>query len=188
MIYLLLLSFFGFDQDFKKAVAIPAWESKLSFSAYFHETFFYSTVATSDVGIENQPSELFTFRWKEQTELHRQITIPLFTQASLGLKAVFGQQPLPVDILPRLWDYTHQIDSFPEVGTLLGVGPHFMGHLSRSFALEANAGFYGGYWGGDLAAHWANWTFSAGSWGIEGRSAYQSLGSRLWSFEIASRF
>jgi hypothetical protein len=150
----------------------------LKLGASERETLFLTTVPAAALGA-GADTQLWTHRWRLDAE-------PGSTALTSGHGRAFAQliagpQPLPVDCLPRVWDYVHALDPFPELGALVGAGGGWETAWGARSRLRLAAGFYGGYVGAGLEGRFGAFTASAGSWGIEGSSAYQTMGSRIWS-------
>ena len=159
------LSYYGFDLRLQKDFAMIAGLAIHS-SAAVSDTAFHSSIDAATVS---------TVRWKLKNDL---------SGTSLALETVVGPQPLPVDFLPRTWDYVDQLNPWPELGAMTGAGLAWRSRLSdawiRNTSLLARGGFYGGYPGGEIGLEAGDFKASIETWGIEASSAYQTLGQRLY--------
>lgn len=180
------LAYFGFEQ--KAEEPAPTLKAKGAFrvSLEMHETFFHSTIPGSAESLSGESQDLFAFRWKERNEWS--FPFPLLGPSRLGFQFIVGQQPLPVEILPRVWDWTHRLPAFPEMGTLIGGGVHLHTLLGPFASVDWFAGSYAGYFGTGIKWRSHSLSGDVGSWGLEGRSAYLSQGSRLWTARFAFAF
>jgi hypothetical protein len=101
---------------------------------------------------------------------------------------VIGPQPLPVDVLPRIWDDVHPLNSFQDLDAMLGAGAMIELAGAHHTKLSCTAGFYGGYWGGSLALQMGRFQVNAGSWGLGLDSNYQAEPERLWEGTLGWQF
>lgn len=174
-----ILSIYGLDQEVSRVSAVGGGGS-LEGALLLRETLFVPTLGASSLD-PNRGTEFVTFRWKQDTKFWEDVRLPGLQDARVGIESILGPQPLPVDILPRSWDYVHRLQSFPELGAMAGGGAVLKGGWSPRGSFESMAGFYGGYWGGALSGRLGDCIVSLGSWGIESSSAYQGLGQRIWT-------
>lgn len=97
-----------------------------------------------------------------------------------GVHGILGSHPLPVDLLPRIWDRVANTNAWRELGAMSGAG------LSYSpERLEVIGGLYAGYLGGLL--RWkagAHSFLDISSFGIENSSAYRTLGQRVYAANL----
>ncbi|MFL5815309.1 MAG: hypothetical protein ACJ763_17160 [Bdellovibrionia bacterium] len=177
------LYFFGLSQDFAKTFTPSDWKIKPRLSA--HEIEFKTAVSPSSLDVVEGTS-YFAFRWKGQMDATH--PIPALGQTQAGIVAVAGPQPIPVDILPDVWDYSHRMQSFPEIGSMLGAGLRMDKSWSQSASWRNTAGFFGGYWGGESSLHLGAFRANVGTWGIETSSAYRTLGQRIWTASLGMAF
>ena len=105
-----------------------------------------------------------------------------------GLHVLAGSHPLPVPVLPRVWDRVANTNPWRELGAMTGAGASWTAELGPRSTTTVLGGFYGGYLGG--AARWSprpRSRLELGSFGIENSSAYRTLGQRVYqaSFYLA---
>jgi hypothetical protein len=177
------LYFYGLEQDLSMRVQASQWELSPRLSA--HEINFETAVAPSSLDVM-EGNQYFAFRWKAQFEATHEVSI--WERSRGGVVAVVGPQPLPVDVLPRVWDYSHRMQSFPEVGAMLGGGVILSKSWSRSSSWNNVVGFFGGYWGGESSLQLGAFRANVGTWGIEASSAYRTLGQRIWTAGLGVGF
>lgn len=117
------------------------------------------------------------WRWRLESKLSSNRT-----PRGFSARFILGPQPLPQKTLPRVWDYVHRLDPLPEIGTLLGAG---LVWSSPASWIRAEAGFYGGYWGGVIRVGRPDGiALRLENMGIETGSAYRILGERVISAGI----
>ncbi len=153
----------------------------------FKETIFETTTLPAQMDLDQKQS-LITHRWKIISGIERQLLISGINKTSISLQGIAGPQPIPVDFLPRTWDYVHNLYPFPELGTMFGTGLYFKSALSHNTSIGSHLGFFGGYLGGDLLYNWKSITLSLATWGIETTSAYHILGERFWQASVGFSF
>jgi hypothetical protein len=168
--------FYGADLKAEDRLAL-ARRLDLSASAELHETVYLSQTPPASLSY-GSGAQFVATRWRIDSELGARH--PGGVPGRFFAQAVAGPQPLPYALLPRAWDYAHSLDPLPELGTLLGGGLGWESSWGRRGHVRATAGFYGGYVGAGATLSWGRLEASAGSWGIESSSAYQTLGQRVW--------
>ncbi|OFY99339.1 MAG: hypothetical protein A2Z97_02415 [Bdellovibrionales bacterium GWB1_52_6] len=119
---------------------------------------------------------------------HRWKSITFARAYFLGIHLISGPQPIPVDILPRNWDYVHGITTVPELRALLGAGVNVSFVRFGGGELKAQGGIYGGYWGAGATFDARRMVFNTGTWGIGLNSIYQSKAERIWQGSFGLRF
>lgn len=181
---------FGLDLSLKKKAILEGWLGT-GFTAQYQGSMFISNLAPT----------WFANRWKlysyieagQQSSRGEQAgsAWDMFHEPSMkdsfGLHAVAGPQPLPIDILPRSWDYIHEPSFFPDLRAMLGAGLHVKVPLTKkedpyhrkSPHLKFVGGFYGGYWGGGLLLDSKYMQFHLGTWGVGASSTYQWMSQRI---------
>ena len=174
---------FGLEQMLSQTTFLsPHWSWYNKVSA--RETDFQSHTPAAVNDSETDPS-YFAIRLRAETEITWQTHLFPFRQSYISLGEIIGPQPLPVNVLPKIWDFAHRLDTFPDWGAMLGTGLTLRGDWDKSYQTKFFAGFYGGYWGGGLSMELKRITASFGSYGIEGSSAYQILGQRLMTASLS---
>ena len=174
----------GFDFDVAHRFAFDRATS-LNATGSVKETLFETTTPqAASEALSGQSQSMLTHRWKGMFALERSTELSFFYRSSIALEGIAGPQPLPINVLPRIWDYAHNLYPTPELGAMFGSGLGFTGKLSRQTSLEAHAGYYGGYWGAILAANFGWIKLSAASLGIEDSAAYHVLGERIWQASL----
>jgi len=129
-----------------------------------------STTPPADLD-QNKDRVHAIFRWRIEEEF-----IPSPWEDWVSWHVIAGPQPLPLPVLPPIWDVVHDIQDFPELGVMLGGGIRLLKAVT--------VGFYGGYFGAGIDYMTGPLSLSAGTWGLEGSSAYQTQGSRLWTAQV----
>jgi hypothetical protein len=180
------LGFVGFDQKFAEPSPGPKTGAAYRAALEMHETFFHSTIPAGSVGLTDQTQDLFAFRWKQSNEWS--IPVAIADSSRLGIQFIAGPQPIPVDILPRVWDWAHQLSSFSELGTMAGGGLHLRTLVNPHLLLDIYSGVYAGYFGAGFEWRYHSLSVDLGSWGLEGRSAYHSQGARIWTSRLSLTF
>lgn len=175
----------GFDLGASRSTPLSP-DYTLESRASIQDTFFSSTVAPSDLSTTTGGSSSYV-RWKFKNDIDHPVDGILLDKDSIRLETIAGPQPLPVDILPVTWDYAHNLNSLPELGAMVGAGLAWDSLWGRDSELTARAGFYGGYPGGSVSLQSRAFVGSLQSWGIEGSSAYQTLGQRIWVASVGFR-
>lgn len=171
---------YGFDFSIEQRFSVDR-DTAIALSGSARETLFETTTPQpSSSALEEEKNSILTHRWKALGELERSLDLAFLDRTSLALQGIAGPQPLPVDLLPRLWDYAHNLYPTPELGALAGVGLALRSSLSRATNLACHAGFYGGYFGGDLALRYRGVSLVLASFGLENSAAYHVLGERIW--------
>ncbi len=150
-------------------------------------TLFHSDHTDSGAQYEIE-SDQFNFRWREENEWTLAIDTPFEPNLAFGLITILGQQPTPVSFLPRTWDAVHNIEAFPALGQLVGLGTRI--HLYGSsvpIGATVDGGFYGGYFGASATLHIFMIQLIAGTYGVEQSGGYRSEESRIGFFSIGGR-
>jgi hypothetical protein len=152
---------------------------RFTYKGSFLPTYFYSHFddPSFSYGVKKG---LTTLRWK--TEFEQAYAFQPVKEGGMEVagQVIGGQQPLPVNVLPRAWDSVHQIKAFPDFGSIFGIGAAWrLYNASRKVKLSLNGGFYGGYfgYGGRFDAY--GFTLEAGSYGLEQTSQFQLKESRI---------
>jgi len=170
----------GFDLDFQRTVNV-ADNANLNMALQSHNTFYNTSINIDWNGVST--TQAFTNRWKVESAYLWRVDTTEF-----GPEIIAGQQPVPIDMLPRVWDYVHQIDFLPEAQTLLAGEMKLVHHFSGNKDLTTEGGFYGGYVGGDVSYSNQSLVLTASSFGIETSSFYQALGERFWELKMSLLF
>jgi hypothetical protein len=142
-------------------------------------TLFHSDF--SDSGEQYQiASDQLNVRWREENEWDLTFDTPFKPLLDFGVLALFGQQPTPIQFLPRTWDAIHNLDAWPSAGQLVGLGTraHFYDSEGH-FGLFLDGGFYGGYFGGSAALYIYGIELAAGTYGLEESAGYRIEESRI---------
>ena len=170
------LFYYGFD-------LAAAWKNMVSPHLRFRNritinpTFFYSAFKDPTYEFRIDSGHLYV-RWKTESEFAALWSG--WAGGEIGVQALAGQQPLPVDLIPRVWDAVHQIETFPSFASSIGLGTFFRLHSrSRAYSLQAMGGFYGGYLGGALSLKLGMVKFEAGTFGLEQTPGFQVRESRV---------
>jgi hypothetical protein len=160
-----------------------AWKNMVSPHLRFRNrwtaspTYFYSAFKDPAYEFRVDSGKLY-FRWKTETEIAALWSG--WAGGEVGVQALAGQQPVPVDLTPRIWDAVHRIEAFPSFGSAVGLGSFFRVHSrDRKFRLEGMAGFYGGYVGGALSLNLYFLKLEAGTFGLEQTAGFQVRESRV---------
>lgn len=165
-----------FDLGFKNHLSDVLKESyRLSATP----TLFHSDFSDSSSQFKIASDQL-SFRWREQNEWSVTLETPFKPLLDFGVLSIFGQQPTPIQFLPRTWDAVHNLDAWPSAGQLVGLGTR--AHLYDSeghFGLFLDGGFYGGYFGGSAALYIYGIELAAGTYGLEESSGYRIEESRV---------
>jgi hypothetical protein len=168
----------GFDVGFEFQ---SLWSDNLRFRSgyFFLPTYFYSQ--SSDQNTIYQIDEgRWSLRWRTQFETT--IRTADFDSGALevGGQIIAGPQPIPMPILPRIWDGVHKVNPKPAFGSAVGFGGLLrLVSQSRRYSLEGFGGFYGGYWGTGLAAKAGVLHIRGGTFGVEQSSNYQLRQTRV---------
>ena len=97
------VSFYGLDfalgRNFELADGLT-WIA----SGTASETFYSSSIDRSIASYQS---------WKMKNDLQ---------YGSFTLETVLGPQPIPIDFLPRTWEYVNKLDPLPELGAMAGAG------------------------------------------------------------------
>lgn len=171
-----------FYQGFDLGVEFQSlWSDHLRFrsSYYFLPTYFYSQ-AKDDEHLFEISDGKWRLRWRTQFEVTTRTSSFGSGALELGTQAIGGPQPIPMAVLPRIWDGIHEIDPTPSAGALIGLGGVArVVSQSRRYSLEAFGGFYGGYWGAGAALQIGWLHLRGGTFGVEQSSNYQLRETRL---------
>lgn len=167
--------FYGADLTAEERVKLSR-ATDLKLGASDHETMFVSQVPPASLSFGSD-SPFWAHRWRADAELGWRAN---WAGGRVFAQAIAGPQPLPDEILPRVWDYAHALDPFPELGAMVGGGLGWESQWGRRNSVRATAGFYGGYPGGSVSAQFGAIKASAACYGIEASSAYQTLGQQIW--------
>ncbi|HVJ64329.1 MAG TPA: hypothetical protein VM901_03650 [Bdellovibrionota bacterium] len=157
------------------------WGDGLRFRSgyFFMPTYFYSQ-SDDTANIYEINDSRWSLRWRTQFEFTARTSDFGQGAVELGGQVISGPQPIPMPVLPRLWDGVHDIDPAPAFGSLVGVGG--VGRLvsgSRNYSLETFGGFYGGYWGAGAGLRLHVFHIRAGTFGVEQSSNYQLYETRV---------
>jgi hypothetical protein len=180
------LTYYGLDLDLSRRFQLDR-ENTVLLSGLVRETSFQTTTPSSP--LNDTSDHLETHRWKASGALERRVGSAFIARESVvALEGFAGPQPLPIETLPRIWDYAHRLYATPELGAMTGAGLRWNGRFSRAVSLEARGGYYGGYAGGSLVLALGSFSINAASWGIETTAGYHVLGERLWQGGLAIAF
>ena len=180
------VKYYGFDFDLNRSFL---WRSyTFTLSGQTHETIFETTTPTPQSGAGSIDTAMVKHRWQARARLNNSVDLPYFDKLSIGFEALAGPQPLPVPVLPRSWDYAHDMYAIPELGAMFGWGSCATALFPGEKSVDAYFGFYGGYIGVGIEAKLKKMTLSLGSWGIENSAAYHALGERLWTATVGIGF
>jgi hypothetical protein len=142
-------------------------------------TFFHADYSSSGTQYRIESSQ-FIFRWREENEWTLTLDTPYVPEIDLGILAIFGAQPTPLQFLPRTWDAVHDLRPWPAAGQLVGFGGR--GHIYHPdgiLGLQFDGGFYGGYLGASAAFHLYWFQIAAGTYGVEQTSGFRVDESRI---------
>ncbi|MBI3542319.1 MAG: hypothetical protein HY075_03455 [Deltaproteobacteria bacterium] len=148
------------------------------------ETLVETTTPSASAGGALGASSQLFHRWRAAGTLERAVELAFLQRSVLLVEGIAGPQPLPVSVLPRIWDYAHNLYPTPELGAMFGAGLGLRAALSRASRLETHVGYYGGYPGGMLALKLSAVDLTLASWGLENSAAYHVLGERLWQASL----
>jgi hypothetical protein len=133
-------------------------------------------------------SDQFNFRWRQENEWTVLLDSAYEPSLAFGLVTILGQQPTPVTFLPRTWDAIHNIEAFPTVGQLIGLGSKISIYGSNfPLGLTLNGGYYGGYFGAGATLHVFMVQVMAGTYGVEQSGGYREEESRIAFLSIGGR-
>lgn len=152
----------------------------------FRPTWYRSLITENEFILGDRYPRFSTYRYKLKSQLAFR-SESSYLPHEYGPEFIFGPQPLPVEMLPRIWEYVHQIYAWPELGTMLGaslVGRWWF----NQFQVIARGGVYAGYWGSFLSFKWKESSFDISYAGIEESAAYRTRGQRLWLAKLGIRF
>mgnify|MGYP001608603397 CR=1 FL=1 len=160
---------FGANVD---VFGIARWRSRMALRPTLYGVRSYDEGLAPELGYQS-----WAIRWRSMTEVLFKIeTIPS-GMSEIGLVTLMGQQPLPVDVLPRVWDSVHHLKPFPDWRQLAGLGLVFRNSQERHhFSLRVTGGIFGGYPGGGLEFSLRDGFGSIGYWGVEMSDGYQLIG------------
>lgn len=161
---------FGFDLGLRKAWKIENgwWLAGVAWKATFYKGLSGQTSVALDRKLRND-----THAWEGRLD---------YSKNRWNLHGILGSHPLPIDLLPRVWDRAANSAPWRELGAMSGAGITRRWLLGSASSLDALGGFYAGYLGGVLT-----WSLSQASkvqlatFGIENSSAYRTLGRRVYS-------
>ena len=163
----------------------PGYQNRISDSIQTrHEftwqpTWFHSdyTHSASAFAIEKNH---WTHRWKLLNEWSVDFVSDGIEEIRFSLHTTLGQQPIPVALLPRIWDQIHSVEPFPSIASLAGLGSsiRFSSH-DQILALQLTGGFYGGYFGAGARADLYRFSLTGGTWGVEQTTGYRISESRF---------
>lgn len=149
-------------------------------------TFFHSSLTGTSYQFAIQENQQ-TLRWRWETEWAMSLRNPLGLGTEVSVLTITGQQPIPIPLIPRTWDSIQQIETFPSLASLIGLGSRIR-LVTDDFSMDLTGGFFGGYLGGELSATWGGVRFSIGSWGLERTSAFQMRESRIHYITLGGSF
>lgn len=144
-------------------------EWTLQTSASYHGSAFFTS---------NQDT-LFTHRWRLSVEGKNE---------TLGFHAIASPQPLPIDLLPRTWEYVHDVYPFPELAATLGAGASLRFTPNKEFSISGLAGYYAGFPGGTLEFAYQGTKLRLSSFELTASTDFQGLSQRLWMGTLELRF
>jgi hypothetical protein len=165
--------------------------------------FGCSASLRESVFLSSAGSRFQAHRWKllfyagnTRSGLADDASIGQLPPTGVGLHAVFGPQSIPQDILPRIWDYTHQTAFLPYWAALWGAGADLKLPATPSSTLRGTFGYYGGHWGGALSiqkkkAHASmepGTTITISSWGLSGSTMPDYLSEQIWTGSVSWAF
>lgn len=157
------------------------WSDELRFKSgyYFLPTYFYSQSSNPDFLYQINKGR-WSLRWRTDFEVTTRTADFNSGALELGGQIIAGPQPIPMAVLPRIWDGVHEIDPAPALGAALGMGGVVrLVSQSRKFSLEGFGGFYGGYWGAGVATRLSMFYVRGGTFGVEQSSNYRLRETRL---------
>jgi hypothetical protein len=164
------LTYFGFDFQMKRNFEIDRACEINSLGSVTESTF--------ESAISGDQSTYV--RWRLKNDLRMKL-VPIITDKDdLIIETIAGPQPLPVEILPRTFDYVNQLDPLPELGAMVGAGLAWESQWKKTSNFIARVGFYGGYVGGGVSLATGILRFSVQNYEVEASTAYQTLGQRIW--------
>ena len=126
-------------------------------------------------------------RWKSFTFLEYS---EWATQSWIDIKPHFvaGPQPLPIDFLPRVWDFINPGAAIQSFFNYFGLGVELnpTGSFGRNF--KTLIGYYGGQVGGSVALDAKAFQLRAGYWGLTLGPNDVVTAERLWVMTLGARF
>jgi hypothetical protein len=150
---------------------------RFRYGAQLNPTYFYSAFKDPSYEFRVESGKLYT-RWRGESEFAA--LWQGWGHGEIGVHALTGQQPVPVTIIPRVWDAVHKIEVFPSLGSVVGAGTFFrIASPSKRYSFEAMGGFYGGYVGGALNLKLYYFELQLGSFGLEQTAGFQVRESRV---------
>lgn len=173
-----MLYYQGFDLGFEYQ---SLWSDQLRFRSgyFFLPTYFYSHNA-DPAYLYQIDSGRWSLRWRTQFEVTTRTADFDSGALEVGAQVIAGPQPIPMAILPRIWDGVHDVDPTPAFGAALGLGGVArLVSQSRLYSLEAFGGFYGGYWGTGVAAKVWMFHLRGGTFGVEQSANYRLRETRV---------
>lgn len=178
-------SFYGADLELEN---ISYWNKKFYQwnSALYRPTWYLPTLG-GNTYLFADPDRTKTARTKIRSATVYQTSWMGLAPKEFGPELVLGPQPLPVEIMPRIWEYVHQIYPWPEYGAMVGVGM-LARWGSRDFQLITRAGLYAGYLGAFLGLKYGLLAFDLGSASIEESAAYKTRAQRCWLANLSLKF
>lgn len=172
------LYFHGFDLGLEFQ---SLWSDHLRFRSgyFFMPTYFYSQSRDEDFVYQIGEGR-WSHRWRAQFEVTTRTADFSSGALEIGGQVINGPQPIPMAVLPRIWDGVHEVDPNPAIGALVGLGGVVrVVSQSRLYSFEGFGGFYGGYWGAGLATRLSWFHLRVGTFGVEQSSNYRLRETRL---------
>jgi hypothetical protein len=147
-------------------------------------TYFHSSTPPPKSRPE-EVSSFSTWRWKLQNEWLKETETFLSSRTRFGIISVLGQTPLPFLNLPLTWDYQQQLEFYPGLASVSGIGG-ILRILSRR-ALP-NLALFGGYFGGapgaGLDLQLGSVLLTASTFGVENRLSPAREHTRIWNASL----
>jgi hypothetical protein len=145
-------------------------DDRYALRAGWKGTDYFGIDAVTSVALDRHLRS-FTHWWEGRAD---------FSRGAFGVHGILGSHPLPVELLPRIWDRVANTNAWRELGAMSGAGVSYSAHR-----LVVISGLYAGYLGGLLRWNAGKRTFlEISSFGIENSSAYRTLGQRVYAANV----
>ncbi|MGZ6334117.1 MAG: hypothetical protein ACXWP5_15955, partial [Bdellovibrionota bacterium] len=105
----------------------------------------------------------------------------------IALETRFGPQPLPISVLPLVWDGNHGTFNEASALTFLGAGARLEHRFAGGWNLLGRLGFFGGYPGAQLHLGWKYLALELATWGLEESTNFRGIEGRIYSLGLELR-
>jgi len=168
--------FYGIDLGLEwKTMVTPNMRFASRYS--YLPTYFHSAFKDPNYEFRVESGKFF-HRWRSESDFA--VLWRGGLAGEFGVQAIFGQQPTPTLLTPRVWDAIHSIEAFPSFGSSIGMGSFIRIYgSSRKYAFDISGGFYGGYVGGSANLKLNHFHIQAGTYGLEQTAGFQVRETRL---------